>query len=99
MFQLFLGRKVFVKFLCFSLIYEIPRGCCVLAGDAVQIPRNEFIAQEEGRILPFRQTMIADTKMGSIGESALAVEVDVSFETHSAHAQLAFCGARRQPVR
>ena len=84
----FYGKSGFTHASRFSLVHEISGRRCVLAGDAVQIPRNEFIAQEEGRIFPFRQTMIADTKMGSIGESALAVEVDIAFKAHSPCAQL-----------
>ena len=87
-FQLFLGRKLLVKFLCISLVHEISGGRCVLAGDAVQIPRNEFLAQEEGRILPFRQTVIADAVVGCIGKAAFAVEVNVSFKAHGPCAQL-----------
>ena len=86
-FPLFFGRKQFVKFFSGGFIHKVALGWGIHTGDAIQIARNQFFAQEERSIGTFRKTGVSDSFIGSISKTAFAIETDISLEAERATAQ------------
>ena len=62
----------------------------LFSANAVEVSVVQFLGEEEGVVRPFRQSMVPDAKIPGVGESALSVEGNVSFETYGAESH--FCG-------
>ena len=86
--QLFLWGKLFVERINIGIIYVITMWGLVDARDTIQIPRNQFLAEEEGGIRILRQIMIPYAKLAGIVKTALAVKSNVALKKDSSKAHL-----------
>lgn len=86
-FQLLLCGESLVEFLHIGIIHIISLRCLVYTGNAIEVSRNQLLAEGKGVIRAFRQVMIADTKLTGISKAALAVESDIAFKQNSAIAE------------
>ena len=74
--QLFLGRELPVEGFHVCIVHIIGLGRLVHAGDAVQISRDQFSAQEKGIVLPLWQAVVADAKPTGISKAAFSIETN-----------------------
>ena len=70
--------KLLIKLFRFLFINQIAFRSCILSCNSFKIPRYQFPAQEEGRILSLGQAMITDAILTGLPETTLTIKVNSS---------------------
>ena len=72
----------------FPLRDKISVGRRVFAADAVQVSRNQLLAQEKRRVRAFRQSVITNAERAGAGKAALSIEVNIPLKAQRRTAEL-----------